>query len=60
MWKNGVCTGADPGFNSNSAPTNPNYCPFGNTSEADVVSPEVEIGGCRTQVSTTRGNKNWI
>jgi hypothetical protein len=30
--------------------------PFGNTWEADEVSPEVAIGGCRTQVSTTRGN----
>jgi hypothetical protein len=30
--------------------------PFGNTCEAYAVSPEVEIGGCRTQVSTTRGN----
>ena len=34
--------------------------PFGNTCEADAVSPEVEIGGCRTQVSTTRGNSKWI
>jgi hypothetical protein len=30
--------------------------PFDNTCEADAVSPEVAIGGCRTQVSTTRGN----
>jgi hypothetical protein len=34
--------------------------PFGNTCEADAVSPEVAIGGCRTQVSTTRGNAKWI
>jgi hypothetical protein len=34
--------------------------PFGNTCEADAVSPEVAIGGCRTQVSTTRGNAEWI
>jgi hypothetical protein len=34
--------------------------PFGNTCEADAVSPEVAIGGCRTQVSTTRGNTKWI
>jgi hypothetical protein len=40
-----VGTGADPGFNSNNAPTNPNYWPFGNTCEADEVSPEVAIGG---------------
>jgi hypothetical protein len=38
-------TGADPGFISNSAPTNPNYWPFGNTCEVDEVSPEVAIGG---------------
>jgi hypothetical protein len=34
--------------------------PFGNTCKADAVSPEVAIGGCRTQVSTTRGNAKWI
>jgi len=34
--------------------------PFGNTCEADAVSPEVAIGGCRTHVSTTRGNAKWI
>jgi hypothetical protein len=34
--------------------------PFGNTYEADAVSPEVAIGGCRTQASTTRGNAMWI
>ena len=34
--------------------------PFRNTCEADAVSLEVEIGGCRTQVSTTRGNANWV
>jgi hypothetical protein len=34
--------------------------PFGNTSEADAVSPEVEIGGCRTQVSTTKRNEKGI
>jgi hypothetical protein len=34
--------------------------PFGNTCEADAVSPEVAIGGCRTHVSTTRGNTKWI
>jgi hypothetical protein len=34
--------------------------PFSNTCEADVVSPEVAIGGCRTQLSTTRGNTKWI
>jgi hypothetical protein len=34
--------------------------PFGNTCGADAVSPEVAIGGCRTQVSTTRGNAKWI
>jgi hypothetical protein len=30
--------------------------PFGNTCEADAVSPKVAIGGCKTHVSTTRGN----
>jgi hypothetical protein len=30
--------------------------PFSNTCEADAISPKVAIGGCRTQVSTTRGN----
>jgi hypothetical protein len=30
--------------------------PFGNTCEANEVSPEVAIGGCKTHVSTTRGN----
>jgi hypothetical protein len=34
--------------------------PFGNTCEVDEVSPEVAIGGCRTHVSTTRGNAKWI
>jgi hypothetical protein len=34
--------------------------PFGNTCEVDAVSPEVAIGGCRTQVSTTRGNASGI
>jgi hypothetical protein len=34
--------------------------PFSNTCEADAVSPEVAIGGCRTQVSTTRGNASGI
>jgi len=33
---------------------------FGNTCEADAVSPEVEMGGCKTQVSTTRGNASEI
>jgi hypothetical protein len=32
--------------------------PFGNTCEADAVSLEVAIGGCRTQVSTTRENSS--
>ena len=34
--------------------------PFGNTCEEDAFSPEVAIGGCRTQVSTTKGNEKWI
>jgi hypothetical protein len=34
--------------------------PFENTCEVDAVSPEVAIGGCRTQVSTTRRNAKWI
>jgi hypothetical protein len=34
--------------------------PFENTYKVDVVSPEVAIGGCRTQVSTTNGNAKWI
>jgi hypothetical protein len=34
--------------------------PFENTCEADAVSLEVVIEGCRTQVSTTRGNAEWI
>jgi hypothetical protein len=34
--------------------------PFSNTCEIDAVSPEVAIGGCRTQVSTTRGNAKWV
>jgi hypothetical protein len=34
--------------------------PFGNTCEVDAVSPEVEIGGSRTQVSTTKGNAKLI
>jgi hypothetical protein len=37
-----------------------NIDPLDNTCEADVVSPEVSIGGCRTQVSTTRGNASGI
>ena len=34
--------------------------PFGNTCKEDAVSPKVVIGGCRTHVSTTRGNTRWI
>ena len=36
--------------------------PFGNTCEADEVSPEVEAGGgCRNQVSTTKmGHRSMI
>jgi hypothetical protein len=35
--------------------------PFGNTCEEDEVSPEVAIGGCRTQVSTTKmGHRSMI
>jgi hypothetical protein len=30
--------------------------PFGNTYGEDAISLEVAIGGCRTHVSTTRGN----
>jgi hypothetical protein len=41
-----VGTGADPGFNASTThQQNPNYGPFGNTCEADEVSPEVEAGG---------------
>jgi hypothetical protein len=32
---------------------------FDNTYKEDTISPEVEIGGCRTQVSTARGNEKW-
>jgi hypothetical protein len=40
-----VGTGADPGFNATTThQQNPNYDPFGNTCEADEVSPEVEAG----------------
>jgi hypothetical protein len=40
-----VGTGADPGFNSQER-TNKSLTtgPFGNTCEADEVSPEVEVG----------------
>ena len=59
--KGGVGTGAYPGFNAqertNKALTTG---PFGNTWEADAVSLKVAIGGCRTQVSSTRGNAKWI
>jgi hypothetical protein len=34
--------------------------PFGNTCKEDAVSPKVAIGGCRTHVTTTRGNANKI
>jgi hypothetical protein len=34
--------------------------PFNNTFEANEVSPEVAIVGCRTQVSTTRGNAKCV
>jgi hypothetical protein len=40
-----VGTGADPGFNATTThQQSPNYRPFGNTCEADEVSPEVEAG----------------
>jgi hypothetical protein len=48
------------GYSSNNAPKRPNYWPFGNTCKADAVSPEIAIGGCRTHVSTTRGNESGI
>jgi hypothetical protein len=44
----GVGKGEDLGFNSYSAPISPNCW------------PEVAIGGCKTQVSTTRGNEKWV
>jgi hypothetical protein len=34
--------------------------PFDNTCEADAISPKVAIWGCRTQVSTTKRNAEWI
>jgi hypothetical protein len=34
--------------------------PFGYTCVEDAVSPEVDMGGCRTEVSTTKGNIKWI
>jgi hypothetical protein len=37
--------GQTQGSTLNSAPTNPNYWPFGNTCEADEVSPKVAIRG---------------
>jgi hypothetical protein len=55
-----VGTGADPGFTLTMHQQALTTGPFGNTCEADAVSPEVAIGGCRTQVSTTRGNTKWI
>jgi hypothetical protein len=56
-----VGTGAGPGFNSSTthqqALTN---SPFNNTCGENEVSPKVAIGGCGTQVPTTRGNEKWI
>jgi hypothetical protein len=37
-----------------------NNGPFNNTCEADIVSLEVAMGGCRTQMSKTKGNTKWI
>jgi hypothetical protein len=55
-----VGTGVDLGFSSNMHQQALTTGPFRNTCEADAVSPEVAIGGCRTQVSTTRGNAKWV
>jgi hypothetical protein len=55
-----VGIGVYPRFNSNSAPTILTTGPFSNIYGEDVVSPEVAIGGCRTKLSTTKGNPKWI
>jgi len=49
-----VGTGVDPGFSSRAHQQDLTTGPFENTCEADAVSPEVSIGGCRTHVSTTK------
>jgi hypothetical protein len=50
-----VGTGADPRFTPRAHQQALTTGPFGNTCEADAVSPEVAMGGCRTEMSTTRG-----
>jgi hypothetical protein len=55
-----VGTGADPGSTLTTHQQTLTTGPFSNTCKADAVSPEVAIGGCRTHVSTTRGNAKWI
>jgi hypothetical protein len=50
-----VGTGEDPRFTPRAHQQALTTGPFGNTYEADAVSPEVAMGGCRTEMSTTRG-----
>jgi hypothetical protein len=50
-----VGTGKDPGFTPRAHQQALATGPFGNTCEADAVSPEVAMGGCRTKMSTTKG-----
>jgi hypothetical protein len=52
-----VITGEEPGFTLTTHQQTLTIGPFGNTYKEDEVSPKVEIGGCRTQVSKTKGNE---
>jgi hypothetical protein len=56
-----VGTRADPWFNATTMHQQAlTIGPFINTCEGYIVSPKLAIGGCRTQVSTTRRNAKWI
>jgi hypothetical protein len=50
-----VGTGADPRFTPRAHQQSLATGPFDNTCEADAVSPEASMRGCRTKMSTTRG-----
>jgi hypothetical protein len=50
-----VSIGADPRVTPRAHKQSLTTVPFGNTYEVDEVSPEVAMGGCRTEMSTSKG-----
>ena len=60
QWNHLLAQGKTHGSTLIAHQLNLTIAPFRNTYEADAVSPEVAIGSCKTQVSTTRGNIKQI